>query len=65
MLPAEQRDFVGWGSRRGSTRGLPGPDHNQGPRSFEAVAIPMENMKDLSLDEATLCPHLTDVDKWI
>ena len=70
VLPAEQRDFVGWGSWRGSTRGLPGPDHNQGPSSFEAVAkdlrsIPMENMKDLSLDEATLCPHLTDVDKWI
>ena len=54
----------------GAQGGLPGLNHNQGSGSFETVAkdlrsIPMENNKGLSLDEATVCPYLTAVDKWI
>ena len=53
----------------GGTRGLPGLKRNQGPGSFETVtkdlrSTPTENIKGLSLDEATVCPYVTDVDKW-
>ena len=53
----------------GCTRGLPGLKRNQGPGSFETVtkdlrSTPTENIKGLSLDEATVCPYVTDVDKW-
>ena len=66
----KQRDLVGQRNRWGRTRGLPGLNHNQGPGSFETVtkdlrSIAMENIKGLSLDKATVCPYLTDADKWI